>query len=87
MRAQPTSWRVVASLALLALVVPSTAAPQSTAVSRTRLPYGLTVVVRENHESPVVAYSLMARMGTSVEWIRASLAPERITWPSVPGAW
>jgi zinc protease len=67
MRAQQTSWRVVASLALLALVVPSTAAPQSTAVSRTRLPYGLTVVVRENHESPVVAYSLMARMGTRTE--------------------
>ena len=67
MRAQQTSWRVGASLALLALVVPSTAVPQSTAVSRTRLPYGLTVVVRENHESPVVAYSLMARMGTRTE--------------------
>lgn len=67
MRAQRTSWRVLAAVTLLALVVPSTAAPQSTPISRTRLPYGLTVVVRENHESPVVAYSLMARMGTRTE--------------------
>jgi predicted Zn-dependent peptidase len=67
MRAQRTSWRVLAAAALLTLAVPSTAAPQSTGISRTRLPYGLTVVVRENPESPVVAYSLMARMGTRTE--------------------
>jgi predicted Zn-dependent peptidase len=67
MRAQRISWRVLAVVALLALVVPSIGAPDSTGISRTRLPYGLTVVVRENHESPVVAYSLMVRMGTRTE--------------------
>ena len=64
MRAQRTSWRLLAAVTLLALALPSTAVTQSTPISRTRLPYGLTVVVRENHESPVVAYSLLARMGT-----------------------
>jgi zinc protease len=67
MRAQRTSWGVLASVVLLTLLVPSAGAPQSTGISRTHLPYGLTVVVRENHESPVVAYSLMVRMGTRTE--------------------
>ena len=67
MRVRRTSWRVLAAVALLTLVVPSTAVPQSDKITRTHLPYGLTVLVRENHESSVVAYSLMARMGTRTE--------------------
>ena len=67
MRVRRTSWHALTAVALLTLVVPSTAAAQSDKITRTHLPYGLTVIVRENHESPVVAYSLMARMGTRTE--------------------
>jgi len=55
-------------MALLLLLVPSVVAAQTTvAVTRTQLPNGLTVLVRENPEAPVVAYSLMVRMGTRTE--------------------
>jgi len=70
MRAQRAPWRVLSAVVVLALVlvVPALAGAQSpSGISRTRLPNGLTVIVRENHESPVVAYSLMARMGTRTE--------------------
>ena len=53
--------------ALLLLLVPSVVAAQTVTVTRTRLPNGLTVLVRENPEAPVVAYSLMIRMGTRTE--------------------
>ena len=53
--------------ALLALLVPAAAVAQTGAVTRTRLPNGLTLLVRENPEAPVVAYSLMVKMGTRTE--------------------
>ena len=60
--------RVRMVMALLLLLVPSVVAAQTTvAVTRTQLPNGLTVLVRENPEAPVVAYSLMVRMGTRTE--------------------
>ena len=57
----------LALAALLAFLVPAAAAAQTSGVSRTVLPNGLTVLVRENREAPVVAYSLMVRMGTRTE--------------------
>jgi zinc protease len=60
--------RVRMVVALLLLLVPSVVAAQTAVtVTRTRLPNGLTVLVRENPEAPVVAYSLMIRMGTRTE--------------------
>jgi zinc protease len=57
---------LLAGAGLLALVaVPAGA--QSPAVTRTRLPNGLTVLVRENSTAPVVGISLMVRMGTRWE--------------------
>lgn len=61
------SRRAVALAALLALLVPATALAQAAGVTRSRLPNGLTVVVRENSEAPVVAYSLLVKMGTRTE--------------------
>ncbi|MGH7399352.1 MAG: M16 family metallopeptidase, partial [Candidatus Rokuibacteriota bacterium] len=58
--------RAVVVLGLLALLA-APAAAQSPAVSRARLPNGLTVLVRENPTAPVVALSLMVRMGTRWE--------------------
>jgi zinc protease len=52
---------------LLALLAPVAAFAQSGGVTRTRLPNGLTVLVRENPAAPVVAYSLMVKMGTRAE--------------------
>ena len=55
---------------LLAGLVALLAAPawaQGPAVSRARLPNGLTVLVRENPTAPVVGVSLMVRMGTRWE--------------------
>ena len=55
---------------LLAGLLALLAAPawaQSPAVSRARLPNGLTVLVRENPTAPVVGISLMVRMGTRWE--------------------
>ncbi|HEY4908436.1 MAG TPA: pitrilysin family protein [Methylomirabilota bacterium] len=57
----------LALAALLAFLAPVSAAAQTSGVSRTVLPNGLTVLVRENREAPVVAYSLMVRMGTRTE--------------------
>jgi len=59
--------RVVALAAALFLAVPVAASAQSGGVTRTRLPNGLTVLVRENPAAPVVAYSLMSNMGTRTE--------------------
>jgi zinc protease len=59
--------RVSAVVALFALLAPAAAVAQSGATTRTKLPNGLTVVVRENPAAPVVAYSLMLRMGTRTE--------------------
>lgn len=51
---------------LVEVAIPAVAA-QPGAVSRTRLPNGLTVLVRENPTAPVVAVSLAMRMGTRWE--------------------
>jgi predicted Zn-dependent peptidase len=56
---------IPAVVALLVLLVPAAGAAQT--VTRMQLPNGLTVLVRENPEAPVVAYSLMVRMGTRTE--------------------
>lgn len=60
-----------ASLVAMACAVTAhpAAAEESTAgvVSRTRLPNGMTLLVRENPTAPVVAMSLMVRMGTRWE--------------------
>lgn len=61
------SRRALALAALLALPVPAVALAQTAPVMSTRLPNGLTVVVRENPEAPVVAYSLLVKMGTRTE--------------------
>ena len=51
----------------LILFAPAAASAESGGVTRTRLPNGLTVLVRENPAAPVVAYSLMVKMGTRTE--------------------
>jgi zinc protease len=58
---------IPAVVALLMLLVPAAGMAQTGGVTRLRLPNGLTVLVRENPEAPVVAYSLMVRMGTRTE--------------------
>ena len=63
-----TRLRAALALAtLLVLLVPVTAFAQSGGVARTKLANGLTVIVRENAAAPVVAYSLMVKMGTRTE--------------------
>src|SRR5713101_1768132 len=59
--------RLLAVTAALLLLAPAVADAQTGGVTRTRLPNGLTVLVRENREAPVVAYSLMVKMGTRTE--------------------
>jgi predicted Zn-dependent peptidase len=61
-----TRVRALLVAALLALLA-APAWAQSPAVSRARLPNGLTVLVRENPTAPVVGVSLMVRMGTRWE--------------------
>jgi len=61
------SRRALALAAFLALLIPAGAFAQTAGVTRTRLPNGLTVVVRENSAAPVVAYSLLVKMGTRTE--------------------
>ena len=57
---------VAVALLMLGLGVGSAAA-QGPTVIRTRLPNGLTVLVRENSVAPVVGISLMVKMGTRWE--------------------
>jgi predicted Zn-dependent peptidase len=54
-------------VALLVALAATPAAAQAPSVTRTRLPNGLTVLVRENPTAPVVAISLMVKMGTRWE--------------------
>src|SRR5262249_20153623 len=50
---------------LLALIIPASALTQSAdEVRRVRLPNGLSVIVRHSDVAPVVALSLLVRMGT-----------------------
>lgn len=57
----------LAGLGTLAAWAAAPAAAGAQAVARTRLPNGLTLLVRENPTAPVVAMSLIARMGTRWE--------------------
>jgi len=61
------SRRVLALAAVLVLLAPAATLAQTAGVTRSRLANGLTVVVRENSEAPVVAYSLLVKMGTRTE--------------------
>ena len=61
------SRRAIVLVAVLALLAPTAVFAQTAGVTRSRLPNGLTVVVRENAEAPVVAYSLLVKMGTRTE--------------------
>jgi len=67
------SHRRVAAALLLALALVALGAPRPAAaadgatVTRTKLANGMTVLVRENPTAPVVAISLMLRMGTRWE--------------------
>ena len=61
------SRRALALAAVLTFLIPTTGFAQTAGVTRSRLPNGLTVVVRENAEAPVVAYSLLVKMGTRTE--------------------
>src|SRR5215831_14352514 len=54
-------------LAALAIVLAVPADAQSSVINRTKLSDGLTVLVRENPTAPVVAASLMIKMGTRWE--------------------
>jgi zinc protease len=63
-RCRPAVVGLVGLLATGVLVAPSDAAAQ---VGRERLDNGLTVIVRENPVAPVVAVSLLVRMGTRWE--------------------
>jgi zinc protease len=56
-----------AFLVALALLGPTSAGADAAAITRTRLPNGMTVLVRENPTAPVVAASLMVKMGTRWE--------------------
>ena len=64
--------RIAATLLLAvavsgALAIPLVAAAADATVTRTKLANGMTVLVRENPTAPVVAISLMLRMGTRWE--------------------
>jgi len=61
---RPAALGLVGLLAVGVLVVPSAALAQS---RRERLDNGLTVIVRENPVAPVVAVSLLVKMGTRWE--------------------
>ena len=60
--------RLLAAVLLIVLAAPAPAVTQSAdEVRRTRLPNGLQVIVRHSDVAPVVALSLMVRMGTRWE--------------------
>src|SRR5262245_58624184 len=61
------AFRALTTLVVLALSLLVTAAPAADVVARTRLANGLTLLVRENPTAPVVAASLMVKMGTRWE--------------------
>ncbi|HYB43997.1 MAG TPA: pitrilysin family protein [Candidatus Methylomirabilis sp.] len=61
------AFRIAAALALGLAVLPACAAAADESFSRTRLPNGLTLLVRENPVAPVVAVSLQVKMGTRWE--------------------
>ncbi|HEY7037629.1 MAG TPA: pitrilysin family protein [Methylomirabilota bacterium] len=66
---RPRAAVAVGVAALLIGLDVGAAAAQGPAVIRTRLPNGLTVLVRENAVAPVVGISLMVKMGTRWETV------------------
>jgi zinc protease len=61
------SRHALALVTFLVLATPAAALAQPAGVTRSRLPNGLTVIVRENPAAPVVACSLLVKMGTITE--------------------
>jgi zinc protease len=61
------SRRALGLAGLLAVLAPVAGFAEPAGVTRTRLDNGFTVVVRENPAAPVVAYSLLVKMGTRTE--------------------
>jgi len=59
--------RTLVLAAVLGLCLPAYARADMAGVTRTKLPNGLTVIVRENPAAPLVAYSLLVKMGTRNE--------------------
>ena len=59
--------RLAAGVLALVVLAPAVGGPQTTGVTRTRLPNGMMLLVRENPSAPVVAASLIVRMGTRWE--------------------
>src|SRR5437773_2921479 len=59
--------RLLAVAAALVLRAQAVADARPGGITRARLPNGFTLLVREHREAPVVAYSLMVRMGTRTE--------------------
>jgi len=59
--------RILVIAAVLSLWLPAGAGAEMTGVTRSKLPNGLTVIVRENSTAPIVAYSLLVKMGTRNE--------------------
>jgi predicted Zn-dependent peptidase len=59
--------RLAAGVLALVVLAPAVGGPQTTGVTRTRLPNGMMLLVRENPSAPVVAASLIIRMGTRWE--------------------
>ena len=59
--------RPLAVAVALTVLLPATVFAQTAGVTRSRLPNGLTVIVRENAAAPVVAYSLLVKRGTRSE--------------------
>src|SRR5262245_25364884 len=65
---RPGGRSVTAVIALAALtLIAAPVAAESGGITRTRLANGMTVIVRENPAAPVVAMSLMLKMGTRWE--------------------
>ena len=59
--------RTLVLVAVLSLWIPASAPAEMAGVTRSKLPNGLTVIVRENAAAPIVAYSLLVKMGTRNE--------------------
>lgn len=67
MKAGRAAIRVVAGALALTLAAPAAAQRETGKVNAVRLPNGFTLLVRENPVAPVVAVSLLVRMGTRWE--------------------
>jgi predicted Zn-dependent peptidase len=59
--------RLAAAVLALLVLTPAAGGPQTSGVTRSRLPNGMMLLVRENPSAPVVAASLIVKMGTRWE--------------------